>query len=205
MKYGALLQTILDAHSQARSGAAMAVNRTLLLRNWIIGAQLIEFEQRGEDRAAYGERLLSRIAADLRKRRITGLGVSILERCRRFYLLSPQLRTEIPETPSTALRRLPAKRIPISFAVSTESSRDSKKSVPPPLPTEAVLRLSWSHWQDLIRLEDPWKRAFYENECLNGNWSVRQLQRQIEILLYERTGLSKDKQGVIAAPGRRRR
>src|SRR5207249_1160224 len=51
---------------------------------------------------------------------------------------------------------------------------------------------------EFLRIEDPWKRAFYENECLNGNWSKRQLQRQIESLLYERTGLSTNKRAVIA-------
>jgi predicted nuclease of restriction endonuclease-like (RecB) superfamily len=60
-----------------------------------------------------------------------------------------------------------------------------------------VLRLSWTHLLELIRLDDPWKRAFYENECLKGNWSKRQLQRQIGSLLYERTGLSTDKHTVI--------
>jgi predicted nuclease of restriction endonuclease-like (RecB) superfamily len=65
-----------------------------------------------------------------------------------------------------------------------------------------VLRLSWSHFIELIRIEDPWKRAFYENECLNGHWSVRQLQRQIGSLLFERTGLSKDKAAVIRRANR---
>jgi predicted nuclease of restriction endonuclease-like (RecB) superfamily len=59
------------------------------------------------------------------------------------------------------------------------------------------MRLSWSHLIELIRLDDPWKRAFYENECLRGSWSKRELQRQIGSLLYERTGLSVDKQAVI--------
>jgi predicted nuclease of restriction endonuclease-like (RecB) superfamily len=66
-----------------------------------------------------------------------------------------------------------------------------------PLPVELVLRFSWTHLLQLIRLDDPWKRAFYENECLKGNWSKRQLQRQIGSLLYERTGLSTDKAAVI--------
>ena len=56
------------------------------------------------------------------------------------------------------------------------------------------MELSWSHLLEFIRLDDPWKRAFYENECLKANWSKRQLQRQIGSLLYERTGLSTDKQ-----------
>jgi predicted nuclease of restriction endonuclease-like (RecB) superfamily len=60
-----------------------------------------------------------------------------------------------------------------------------------------VLNFSWSQLQELIRIEDPWKRAFYENECLKSRWSVRQLQRQIGSLLYERAGLSKDKKAVI--------
>jgi hypothetical protein len=59
------------------------------------------------------------------------------------------------------------------------------------------LCLSWTHWIELLQLDDLWKRAFYENECLNGTWSVRQLKRQIGSLLYERTGLSKDKRTVI--------
>ncbi len=67
-----------------------------------------------------------------------------------------------------------------------------------PLPASSVLRFSWTHLIELLRIEDPWKRAFYENECLRGNWSKRQLQRQIETLLYERTGFSANKRAVIA-------
>jgi predicted nuclease of restriction endonuclease-like (RecB) superfamily len=66
-----------------------------------------------------------------------------------------------------------------------------------PLSSNAVLHFSWSQILELIRIEDPLKRAFYENECLKGNWSVRQLQRQIGSLLFERTGLSKNKSAVI--------
>ena len=66
-----------------------------------------------------------------------------------------------------------------------------------PLSPEAVLHFSWTHILELIRIEDPLKRAFYENECLKGNWSKRQLQRQIGSLLFERTGLSKNKAAVI--------
>ena len=69
-------------------------------------------------------------------------------------------------------------------------------SMPTPLSSHALQSLSWSHFVELIRLDDPWRRAFYENECLKGNWAVRQLQRQIGSLLYERTGLSTDKKAV---------
>lgn len=70
--------------------------------------------------------------------------------------------------------------------------------LPTPLSPERILQFSWTHLIELLRLDDPWKRAFYENECLLGAWSVRQLQRQIGSLLYERTGLSKNKRAVVA-------
>lgn len=75
--------------------------------------------------------------------------------------------------------------------------RTTSAPLPTPLNHELLLDLSWTHMIELLGLDDPWKRAFYENECLKGGWSVRQLQRQIASLLYERTGLSTDKQAVI--------
>ena len=73
----------------------------------------------------------------------------------------------------------------------------TSERLPTPLGHELVLGLSWTHLIDLLGIDDPWKRAFYENECIKGGWSKRQLQRQIGSLLYERTGLSTDKQAVI--------
>jgi predicted nuclease of restriction endonuclease-like (RecB) superfamily len=67
-----------------------------------------------------------------------------------------------------------------------------------PFSADIILRFSWTHLIELIRLDDPLQRAFYENECLKSNWSVRQLQRQIGSLLFERTGLSKNKAAVVA-------
>ena len=82
--------------------------------------------------------------------------------------------------------------------ISSPKERKSDASLPTPLEPQKILQLSWTHLVEILRLEDPWKRAFYENECLLGGWSVRQLQRQIGSLLYERTGLSKNKRAVVA-------
>ena len=76
--------------------------------------------------------------------------------------------------------------------------RQAESAPPPLLALPLLMRLSWTHILELIRIENPWMRAFYENECISGSWSVRQLKRQMESLLYERTGLSTDKQAVIA-------
>jgi len=88
---------------------------------------------------------------------------------------------------------------PIGTAQSEISAPLVRKSrrTPPDLPPTVILRYSWTHLIEFLSINDPWKRAFYENECLKGNWSKRQLQRQIGSLLYERTGLSKDKAAVV--------
>ncbi len=81
-----------------------------------------------------------------------------------------------------------------------QTASDESGLLPPgikPLSPQLVLQLTWSHLLELLRLDDPLRRAFYENECLKGRWSVRQLQRQIGSLLFERTGLSKDKAAVL--------
>ena len=182
---------LVALHHESAGRAAGAVNQTLVLRNWSIGAHLVEYEQDGSDRAAYGARLLFRLAADLRRRQVPGTSPDQLERMRTLYLLYPQVAQGISATPS---RKSLTGR---SRAIGATASRKSTTAEPRPLPAEVVLRLSWSNLVELIRLDDPWKRAFYENECLRGGWSVRELQRQIGSLLYERTGLSTDKRGVI--------
>lgn len=60
-------------------------------------------------------------------------------------------------------------------------------------PRTLVQRLSFTHLVELTALEDPLKRAFYEVECVRGNWSVRALKRQIATLYFERSALSSDK------------
>lgn len=196
MDYPALLTAISDAHRQAQAGAAGAVNRHLVLRNWLIGAHLVEFEQSGEDRAEYGAGLLKRVSEDLRERKVPGASPDMLERMRLLYLHYPQLAARIS---APAVRNLPpAEPLAPENNISAPSVRKSDNDgAPRPLPVGKLLELSWTHLADLVRLEDPWKRAFYENECLKGNWSKRQLQRQIGSLLYERSGLSTDKEAVI--------
>ena len=194
MDYPALIQSISEAHRQAQAGAAGAVNRHLVIRNWLIGAYLVEFEQMGAERAAYGHGLLKQVAGDLRKRDVPGTSPDMLERMRLFYEGYPQLAV----ISAPLVRKLAGGENPDRVsAISAPPVRKTKGAAPRPLPAENVLRFSWTHLTELIRIDDPWKRAFYENECLRGNWSKRQLQRQIGSLLYERTGLSTDKAAVI--------
>jgi len=204
MNYRSLVKIIESTHQEMKTRAVTTVNQALVLRNWFVGAYIVEYEQGGTDRAKYGVRLLERLAQDLSARQMKGLDQRGLRDCRLFYRLYPQIRGSV--TPEF---RTLSGSIPIRGALTPELdtgkaslisatvSRKSSDSNPTALPLARLSSLSWTHFIELVRADDPWKRAFYENECLKGNWSVRQLQRQMESLLYERTGLSTNKKAVI--------
>ena len=179
------LVTAIDEASQSLLGrAAQAVNQALVVRNWIIGLHLVEFEQSGEDRARYGEKLLVNLAGDLKAKGLKGLGVTALQDCRQFYRNYPGIQQTVSGELG-AIKSGSKIRQTLSVELGTV-----------PLPDD-LLRLSWSHIIELVRIDDPLKRSFYESECVRGNWSVRQLRRQKGSLLYERTGLSTDKEALI--------
>ncbi len=192
LNYDFLISSIQQTHQDSLKGAAGAVNRYLILRNWVIGAYLVEFEQNGEDRAKYGEGLLKQLAGDLQAKGVSGISPDMLARMRVLFSLYPQLESKIS---APLVRKLHKPFETNELKISAPVAR----KFPSPLPVDQVLCLSWTHLVELLKIDDSWKRAFYENECLKENWSKRQLQRQIGSLLYERTGLSTDKKAVIEA------
>lgn len=201
-----LVEAIASTHGETIGRAAAFLDRSLAIRNWLIGARIVEFEQGGTDRAAYGERLLTQLAADLAARGVPGCSREMLGRMRSFFRIYPQVSSWIRSpavTVSSPLSRplqensvTTGDRI-LASAAAEIPAREPVANVPSALEASEVLKLSWSHIIELIRIDDPWKRAFYENECIHGHWSKRQLQRQIESLLYERTGLSTNKKAVV--------
>ena len=198
MKYCELVTTIDTANRQLLGRAAAAVNKSLVIRNWLIGAYIVEFEQNGEDRAKYGARLLPRLAVDLKKRAVSGTSPDMLERMRQVYFGYPQIGAEIS---APVVRKLTVHLLGEGsgeeFLPQISAPAVRKTSAITPLSAKSVLHFSWTHLIELVRIDDPLKRAFYENECLKGNWGKRELQRQIGSLLFERTGLSKNKAAVI--------
>jgi len=198
VNYQGLLQSIVIVHRESLGTVAVVVNRSLVLRNWLVGAYLVEFEQEGEERASYGDHLLERVSSDLKKRGVQGLGISMLKNCRQLYRLYPQVRQSLSGVFADSVR-LPGIRQSLIGEFETTGNGELRATDcgPSALSADRLLRLSWTQLIELIRLDDQWKRAFYENECINGNWSVRQLKRQLGSLLYERTGLSADKRAVV--------
>lgn len=209
--YSQLVSAITSLNTQMVGRVATVADQALVLRNWIVGAYIVEFEQHGADRAKYGARLLETLAGDLAHKGIKGLDERTLRDCRTFCRLYPQIRgpvepefkSDLPKSQPSGLDSLSdaAKTVcPIPRRTASKPSRircpvDSE--LPTPLAPEQLAQFAWSHFLQFIRIDDPWKRAFYENELLHGHWSKRQLQRQIESLLYERTGLSSNKKAVV--------
>ncbi len=196
MNYSSLIKSITGATVRLQENVATVANQALVMRNWLVGAWLVEFEQSGKDRAKYGQKLLESVASDLAKMEIKGLtDPRVLRDCRVLYRVYPQIRGSL--TREFGMISLPP-GAPEGLTITRKRIRGSvTRESPTPLALEELMRLSWTHLQELIRLDDPWQRAFYENECIKDRWSIRQLQRQIGSLLYERTGLSANKKAVI--------
>jgi predicted nuclease of restriction endonuclease-like (RecB) superfamily len=178
-----LVAAIRDVHDQLSSQAGRAVNVCLTLRNWLIGCYIAEFELRGADRATYGERLLDELAAALQGQHLSGAGRRQLYGYLAFYRAYPQI-----------VRSVPAQSRHLVPAAASEGQKVRTVSAQLAVPAEdLVQKLSYSHLEQLVAIDDPLKRSFYEIQCLRGNWSVRELKRQIGSLYFERSGLSHDK------------
>ncbi len=196
--YSSLITDLATLIEQGRKAAVRHVNTVLVATYWFIGRRIVEFEQKGKERAEYGEVLLERLANDLTSKFGKGFGRENLRLMRQFYLTYQDL--QISQTVSG--ESLPEKSQTASGELSfVESEKNRQKIQTVSGISETLIRkfpLSWSHYCLLLRLDEPFKREFYEVECIRGNWSVRQLDRQIQSMLYERTALSKRKLAVIA-------
>ncbi|MBI3813531.1 MAG: DUF1016 domain-containing protein [Nitrospinae bacterium] len=190
--YPTLITDLSSFIEQGRKAVVRYVNTALVATYWLIGRRIVEYEQKGKERAEYGKSLLQKISADLTPHFGKGFTERNLEHMRQFYLAYPEIShtvcAELTEDESSKKSHTVCAELePITHTVSGISETLSRK-----------FSLSWSHYRLLMRLDEPFKREFYEAECMRGNWSVRQLDRQIQSMLYERTALSRRKMAVIA-------
>jgi len=180
-----LVHAIGKANQYFRDQAQRQVNTTLTLRNWIIGFYIVEYEQNGKDRAEYGEKLIETIDQRLKDAGVKGISYRSLQLFKRFYVTYPQLAQVVKSRYQTIDYQI----FGIVQTVSAELEDDRVG--------ELLSKLSFSHFIELMRADTALKRAFYETETMVNNWSVRELQRAMDSMLFERTGLSKDKQAVL--------
>jgi predicted nuclease of restriction endonuclease-like (RecB) superfamily len=175
--YEGLVAELSRLLEDARRVSARAVNTVMTATYWEFGRRIVEFEQGGEKRAGYGEELVARLAVDLTARFGRGFGAVNLSQMKRFYLLWPT--HTILQTPSE------------------KSSGEIIQTLSEKSPAQARFPLPWSHYVRLMAVKEEAARRFYETEALRGGWSVRQLDRQIATVFYERTALSRDKSAML--------
>ena len=155
--YSELLGSISYLLEEARRKTVRQINTVMVETYWCVGRLIVEEEQKGRERAKYGEYLIQKLSKDLTKKFGRGFTERNIWAMRQFYTTYPKLH---------ALR------------------------------AESGL-LSWTHYRTLISVDDADARKFYEIETLKNNWSSRELDRQINSLLFERLSLSRNKNKVL--------
>jgi predicted nuclease of restriction endonuclease-like (RecB) superfamily len=179
-RYDNLLKEVKKFLDTARRTAARSVNVILTITYWEIGRRIVAFDQGGKERADYGKKLLKQLSKDLTTNFGRGFSEENLRLMRLFYLTYQE---QISQTVSGK-----------SILQSPESTLFDPSTI---ITLSQQLPLSWSHYVRLLSLDDPNKRTFYEEQAHRAGWSVRQLDRQINAMLYERIALAKNKEALI--------
>lgn len=187
--YEGLLLGVTQLLEAARHTAGRVVNSIITATYWEIGRRIVEQEQGGAARAGYGEELLKRLSADLTARFGRGFSERNLRQMRQFYLGWQIRQTMSAESQPVEGPEVQASLLPDGTAAE-----------------RPLFPLSWSHYVLLMAVEKEAARLFYETEALRGGWTVRQLDRQVNSMFYERTLLSRNKaamleKGEVPQPG----
>lgn len=192
MKLKELSKIIQDVHHAFSRQAGRSVNMALTLRNWLIGLYIKEYEQNGSDRAKYAANALQKLADELQSIKIPSTSYTSLKQYRQFYETYPEIGQTASGQLSLFIQR---KELPASIGQTLSGqSKITKEEVPTLEAEKLVSLLSYSHFAELMKINDLFKRSFYEIESVHSNWSSRELRRQISTLYYERLGLSKNKE-----------
>ena len=172
-----LASIVQTTHDAAQSSAIKAINRMQTMRNWLIGYYIVEFEQNGKDRAEYGTQLLKKLEERVNRK---GVNVTLFKNSRSFYLLYPQMAENLISVKT------------VKSPTMSDQFKTSGKKI--------ISSLSFSHIVELLTLDDPLARYFYEQECIKCTWSVRELRRQISTNLYIRAGISSNPEKMLSLP-----
>ena len=173
--YECLLTEVSGIIAQGRAVALRQIDTTQVMTYWLVGRRIIEFYQRGKNRAEYGEQILIKLSGDLNIRFGKGYSVDSLQNMRRLYIEFPKLFKKYETVPR----------------------KSDKQAVNEKYETMSRV-LSWSHYCELFKEDNRNARSFYEIEAIENGWSMRELRRQMDSLLYERLALSRNKKKIKA-------
>lgn len=187
-----LASIVQTTHDAAQSSAVKAINRMQTMRNWLIGYYIVEFEQHGKDRAEYGTQLLKKLEERVDRK---GLTTTLFKWARKFYRLYPQMMENLP-IPICAI--VMHQLQPIENKEDTIGASMTHQFVTPG--KTIISHLSFTHLREIMTLDDPLARYFYEQECIKCTWSVRELRRQISTNIYVRAGISANPEKLLSLP-----
>lgn len=206
MDFESLVGRINQVQDVLQAQAAHAVNLSLTARNWLVGYYIVEFEQQGEDRAKYGDNLINRLAERLNRR---GFNPRRLRDYRHVYQVYPilgevichylqNINIGIPNSDNTSIWLFPTAKLQLTDnqqdAIWLSKTAKLEKWATPS--DKLFYRLNYTILSYLATIENPLKRAFYEQETIRGCWTQKELDRQVSSHYYERMGLSKDKKAL---------
>jgi predicted nuclease of restriction endonuclease-like (RecB) superfamily len=152
--YKQLVFDIGNLLTESRKRVSEVISNTMILTYWQIGRNIVEYEQKGKERAEYGSNLINRLSKDLTDLYGKGFNRNNLQYMRKLYILFPNCTT-------------------------------------------LSCNLTWSHYQEILKLDNSLEISFYMHECENSRWSVRELKRQRDSLLFHRLIRNKDKEEIL--------
>jgi len=191
-KGNSLFDRVVSILEQARGNVLRVANTNMVLAYWLIGREIVQELQGGQQRAEYGKQVIDELSVRLKTRYGRGFSTTNLRYIRTFYAVyadrNPEIRQigsgdlmpdSIRQTQSGVLEDM-------SMAVETGSALRGFSPV-----------LSWSHYQVLMGVENVNERLFYEIEAEKEGWEVEHLKRQIHSFLFARLLKSRDKAAVM--------
>ena len=180
--FDGLVAHIRQTQDVLQNNARLVINRHVTAKAWLTGYYIVEYEQKGADRAKYGEQLLKSLSERLGKKKYS---VTTLKIYRQFYQVYSHLDKEV------AGFLLSQSQIGQSVTDQFGGVAVSNKIAPLAVKSNLLFnKLSFTHLVAILPITDPLERAFYETMAIRGTWSVRELQRQIDSNYYFRSGWS---------------
>lgn len=189
----AVYSKIREILESARSTIARTVNSTQVIAHWLIGREIVLAEQSGSARAKYGARQMEELAARLKADFGQGYSVQNLRYMRQFFLEYPRLLPDEQIHHTLRGNSSSLTHIAIRHTACGESGAPDTRWEPGVFHSG----LAWSLYRHLLKVKASAARAFYEVEAVQNRWSARELERQINSLLFERLARSKDKAGLM--------
>lgn len=180
-----LIDLFKETQEVMKNQAAKSVDLALVIRNWLFGLYIFEFEQKGQERATYGENFIPKLSKRLKNLDIRSSSPTRLKLYRKFYKTYSSISPALPD--KLLLQKSPT--LSVQFTEMLERSNILSELY-------NNFKLSWSHYVVLLTINSQEERKFYEIESETNSWGIRELKRQVESSLYERLALSRDEEKI---------